>query len=44
MTAGLERGERFPALSLALVDGTTSSLPEDLGPGWSVLLFYRGHF
>jgi peroxiredoxin len=40
----LTAGTRFPDLELRCVDGSTLTLPEGLAPGWSVVLFYRGHF
>lgn len=40
----LEQGDRFPDLTVDLVDGGTLHLPDDVGSGWSVVLFYRGHW
>ncbi len=40
----LAPGTRFPDLELRCVDGSTLKLPDGLGTGWSVVLFYRGHF
>lgn len=37
-------GERFPELDLALTSGAALRLPDGLGAGWAVVLFYRGHF
>jgi len=38
----LDTGEPFPALSLALADGSTLTLPK---PGrWSVFVIYRGEW
>ena len=44
MERRLTPGERFPDLTLNLVDGKSLQLPDGLGPGWGVILFYRGHF
>jgi len=43
-TTILDTGDRFPDLSLSLVSGGTLALPGDLGPGFGVALFYRGHW
>lgn len=43
-TAPLDSGNRFPGLSLRLIDGTVLDLPEGLGNVWGVLLIYRGHW
>ena len=40
----LEPGVAFPPMDLSLVEGGSLRVPEGLGPGWGVLLFYRGHF
>jgi peroxiredoxin len=40
----LAPGDRFPSIELAITDGSTLKLPDGLGTGWSVILFYRGHF
>ncbi len=44
MADKLGEGDRFPELTLQLVDGNTLALP--LGPGtkYTVALFYRGHW
>jgi hypothetical protein len=44
MGAKLGGGEAFPALRLALVGGGEIELPADLKSGYSVILFYRGHW
>ena len=43
-TTILDTGDRFPDLSLSLVDGGTLALPGGLGPSFGVALFYRGHW
>ena len=43
-TTILDTGERFPDLSLSLVNGGTLALPGALGPGFGVAPFYRGHW
>jgi peroxiredoxin len=40
----LDTGDPFPAMTLALTTGRTIVLPGDLGPGYGVLLLYRGHW
>lgn len=40
----LHDGDRFPDLTAAVVEGGEARLPEDAGPGWAVLLLYRGHW
>jgi hypothetical protein len=40
----LDPGNRFPNLTVALVAGGEARFPEDVGTGWAVLLFYRGHW
>jgi len=40
----LTPGTPFPDLELTCVDGTRLRLPDGLGTGWSVVLFFRGHF
>ena len=43
-TTILDSGDRFPDLSVSLVSGGTLTLPDTLGPGYGVALFYRGHW
>ena len=40
----LQQGERFPALTLKLVDGSTVKLPAEMPGRYAALLFYRGHW
>jgi len=42
--AFLDNGDIFPVLKFNTVEGGVIELPKDFGPGWSVLLFYRGHW
>ena len=44
MAEKLNTGDRFPNLSLHLVDGSTVALPEGVGGRYNVILFYRGHW
>ena len=44
MTQKLNTGDRFPKLSLDLVDGSKVELPEGVGGRYNVILFYRGHW
>ena len=38
----LHPGDRFPTLTVTLTGGGTLALPDDLGGGFGVILFYRG--
>lgn len=38
----LAAGQTFPATTLTLSDGSSMSLPGDMGDGWKVILFFRG--
>ncbi|MBI5074401.1 MAG: hypothetical protein HZB62_04435 [Nitrospirae bacterium] len=40
----LDTGDKFPALEIEAVGGGKIILPDDFGKGWSVMLFYRGHW
>jgi len=40
----LQQGERFPAITLKLTDGSTLTLPEQMPGRYVALLFYRGHW
>jgi peroxiredoxin len=40
----LQQGERFPALTLKQVDGTTVKFPAEMPGRYAALLFYRGHW
>ena len=44
MAEKLNTGDKFPALTLDLVDGTKLAVPQDLDARYNVLLFYRGHW
>ena len=37
-------GARFPKTTLTLTDGGSVTLPDDLKAGYTVVLFYRGHW
>ena len=43
-TRFLDTNDRFPDLTCPLVSGDQIMLPQDLGPGYAVVLFYRGHW
>ena len=43
-TAFLDTKDVFPRLEITLVSGERLMLPEDLGEGYRVVLFYRGHW
>lgn len=38
----LHPGEKFPQLSLSLLDGSTFTVPDGFAGGFGVVLFYRG--
>jgi hypothetical protein len=38
----LSAGDVFPATAITLSDGSTMSLPGDMGDGWKVIIVYRG--
>jgi len=40
----LDAHEGFPRLTLKQITGEVLHLPEGLGPGYGVVLFYRGHW
>ena len=40
----LQQGDRFPALTLKLVDGSTIRFPEQMPTRYAAVLFYRGHW
>jgi hypothetical protein len=44
MSEKLGIGSPMPALTINLVSGGTLDLPADLGSGYKVILFYRGHW
>jgi len=44
MSDKLGIGSAFPKMTLNLVDGGTLDLPDGLGDGYRVNLYYRGHW
>lgn len=34
----------LPPFSLTLTDGEQVAIPDDLGSGYKIILFYRGHW
>ena len=40
----LQQGDKFPAVTLNLLDGGTIEIPTDAPTRYTVLLFYRGHW
>ena len=40
----LDTGSAFPEMRWSLVEGGTLDIPEDLSPGYGVVLIYRGHW
>lgn len=44
MSKKLNPGDAFPAMTLAITDGGTITLPTPTDDGYQVILFYRGSF
>ena len=44
MATKLNSADRFPPLSLKLVDGAALELPDGIDARYKVILFYRGHW
>lgn len=42
MVQRLSAGDAFPAVTFALPDGGSTSVPDDLGDGYKVVLVFRG--
>ena len=42
MVDKLQQGDRFPALTLNLTDGSKLTLPGDMSSRYLAVLFYRG--
>ena len=40
----LQQGDRFPALTFNLADGSSLQFPRELPGRYAALLFYRGHW
>ena len=40
----LQQGDRFPSLTLKLVQGGTMRLPDEMPTRYVAVLFYRGHW
>ena len=40
----LQQGDRFPSLTLNLINGDQITLPEKAPSRYTALLFYRGHW
>jgi hypothetical protein len=40
----LQQGDRFPSLTLKLVQGGTIRLPDEMPTHYVAILFYRGHW
>jgi hypothetical protein len=40
----LQQGDRFPSLTLKLVQGGTIHLPDEMPTRYAAILFYRGHW
>ena len=44
MAEKLQQADRFPSLTLKLLDGGTIRFPDEAPGRYSALLFYRGHW
>lgn len=44
MAEKLNAGDRFPAMTVKLVDGRTLELPGGVDAKYRIVLFYRGHW
>lgn len=44
MAEKLQQSDRFPSVTLKLLDGGTIRIPEEAPGRYSALLFYRGHW
>jgi len=44
MAEKLQQGDRFPSLTLKLVQGVTIRLPDEMPTRYAAVLFYRGHW
>ena len=44
MAKKLGIGDRFPTMTLNLVDGTKLELPHGMNAKYRIMLFYRGHW
>ncbi len=42
MTERLAAGQTFPATVVSLSDGSAMRLPDDMGDGWKMIIFFRG--
>jgi hypothetical protein len=42
MSERLALGKAFPAVTVSLSDGSSMSLPDDMGEAWKAIVFYRG--
>lgn len=40
----LQQGDRFPSLTLKLVQGGALRLPDEMPTRYAAILFYRGHW
>ena len=44
MAEKLQQGDRFPSVSLQLVEGGSLEIPSEVTSRYAVVLFYRGHW
>ena len=44
MVDKLKIGDSFPTLTFELAGGGCQTVPTDMGEGYKIVLFYRGHW
>ena len=44
MADNLQQADRFPSITLKLVDGGAIKIPDEAPSRYTALLFYRGHW
>lgn len=42
MAERLAAGQTFPSTVVNMSDGSSMNLPDDMGDGWKMILFFRG--
>ena len=44
MQQKLQQGDKFPSITLNLINGNTLTLPDEMPTRYAVILFYRGYW
>ena len=44
MADKLKIGDSFPTMTFDLAGGGSATTPDDMGDGYKIVLFYRGHW